>query len=405
MPRMAITIVQLNAFQGPNLYGPRPGVLLRIAAKRDLTARLRSAVKDAAQSVGMVIAGLSAWHDSTADGVVSSVHFSTPTPSLGVKVAQYVVDGLNAQAANDEDWDAEGPLWELQRQRRAEALPLPALQITAEAVSRGIPWFQHANGHVQLGMGARSWQFDPAVFAKKPNLVAADSIGVGRATPPTPTLDVPWERLGPIPIVAIAGDRSRDLAALLIATTVRTQAQTVECISPADLEATHRTLAAPTATFAVLGLDSADSAARGIGFERCAYSAITDLPDALPSGIADRDELARVLGVAMLVTDPQGVVALNVDIPEIAALAEFAPCPYIAISTQPEQSAISVHRANGGAALFVQDGVVIAAQGMREQPLLTIDIPPEQQISLLAAFALLWAMGISWDTMIASVIA
>ena len=33
----------------------------------------------------------------------------------------------------------KGTLWELQKRRRAEALPLAALQLTAEAAARGIP--------------------------------------------------------------------------------------------------------------------------------------------------------------------------------------------------------------------------------------------------------------------------
>ena len=65
-----------------------------------------------------------------------------------------------------------------------------------------------------------------------------------------------------------------------------------------------------------------------------------DLPNALPDEVDSREELGRVLGVPMLLTDPAGRVALNADVPEIAALAEYAPCPIIYISTA-EQNLIA----------------------------------------------------------------
>src|SRR5689334_14418537 len=130
---MPIDIIQLIAFDGPNLYGPRPGVLLRVRSDKDRGARIKNALKDGAQRVGMVLAYLDMASEPADGGYLISANFSTPTPAIGVELARYVVAGLNAKAAGDEEWDAEGPLWDLQKRRRAEALPLAALQITAEA--------------------------------------------------------------------------------------------------------------------------------------------------------------------------------------------------------------------------------------------------------------------------------
>ncbi len=179
---------------------------------------------------------------------------------------------------------------------------------------------------------------------------------IGLAPPPfartAEAPEVPWERLGPIPIVAIAGGEGRDLAAHLVAAAIAEQGQSVRLATAADFQATREVLADPAATFAVVGLDDAGIAMRGLAFERCAYSAVVDLPTQLPAGIADSAELARALGVPMLVTHPEGAVALNADIPEIAALAEFAPCPIIYISTIGENATVGFHRASGGAALL-----------------------------------------------------
>ncbi len=299
----------------------------------------------------------------------------------------------------------EGPLWDLQKRRRAEALPLMALQLMAEASARGIPSFVRDDGLVQLGYGARSWAFDPARKPEGGDTLAPEAIGIG--PPPSARTaeapEVPWEQLGPIPIVAVAGGEGRDLAAQLVAAAIAEQGRSGapgHCRRfPGDQEA----LADPAATFAVAGLDGAGIAMRGLAFERCAYSAVVDLPTALPPGLADHAELARALGVAMLVTDPAGAVALNADIPEIAALAEYAPCPIIYISAMGENATVGFHRASGGAALFVRDGAVVAAKGVSEQPVVAADLPPAQLLGALAAFALLWTMGLSWEQIIDSV--
>jgi len=126
--------------------------------------RVKEALKDAAQGAGIVMGYLEV--DSAVDdgGYIISARFTTPTPAIGVELGRYLVAGLNAQEAGDEDWDAEGPLWDLQKRRRAEALPLPALQLIAEASARAIPALIRDDGQVQLGYGTRGWAFDPNVL-------------------------------------------------------------------------------------------------------------------------------------------------------------------------------------------------------------------------------------------------
>jgi Domain of unknown function (DUF4938) len=400
---MPSNIVQLSAFEGPNLYGPRPGVLLRVRSDKDRAQRLKAALKDGAQSIGMVLAYLDVASQRDASGYLISVNFTTPTPSIGVELARYVVAGLNAREAGDEDWDAEGPLWDLQKRRHAEALPLLALQLTAEAASRGVPALLRRDGMLQLGYGARSWAFDPSGPKTSAGTLAPDDIGLG--PPPfaraAGAADVPWEQIGPIPIVAVAGGAGRDAAARLITRVLAAQGQAARLATAADFEATQALLADRAATIAVVALESESLAARGLAFERCAYSAVVGLPADLPPGIADRAELARVLGVPMLVTDPQGAVALDADAPEIAALGEYAPGPAIYVSAADESPVVGFHRAAGGRALFVRDGVLIAAHGPSEHPLVAVTLPPEELHSSLAALALLWAMGLTWNQIIA----
>src|SRR6266542_1169480 len=216
---MPTELVHVLGLAGPNLYGPQPGVFLKIHSDKDRAHRLKDALKDGAQSVGMVIGYLELNTQPQPDGFVISANFTTPTPAIGVALARYVVEGLNRQEAGDKEWDAEGPLWDLQKRRRAEALPLPALQIIAEAATRGIPTLIRPDGQVQVGYGARGWAFDPAQLKSREGRLHADDIGVGATlaiAPAEAAPEAPWERLGPIPIVAVAGGAGRDPAAELI---------------------------------------------------------------------------------------------------------------------------------------------------------------------------------------------
>jgi hypothetical protein len=412
---MPTEILQLSGFDGPNLYGPRPSVLLRVRSDKDRSRHIRDALKDGAQSVGMVLAYLDVDSEQATDGYLISANFATPTPAIGVELARYVVAGLNAKEAGDEEWDAEGPLWELQKRRRAEALPLPALQVSAEAASRGIPTLLRQDGQIQLGYGARSWAFDPLQLAD-PDAVQGQSAvsplkgfddGLAPDAGDSPPFahaaaarNIPWEQIGPIPIVAVAGGASRDLTARLIAAAIAEQGQAARLALAADFAATAALLADPAAAIAVVGLTGMGIARRGLAFERCAFSAITDLPAELPPEIADREELARALGVPMLITDPSGGVALNADVPEIVALAEYAPCPIIYVSTAAENTTVGFHRAAGGAALFVRAGTVIAATGPSERAVIAATLPPPDLPGALAALALLWAMGMPWEQIV-----
>jgi hypothetical protein len=407
---MPTTIVQLLGFDGPNLHGPQPSVFLKLRADKNRAGRVKNALKDGAQTTGMVMGYLELESAADGDEYLISVSFTTPTPAIGMELARHVVAGLNAQEAGDEDWDAEGPLWDLQKRRRAEALPLPALQLIAEASARAIPALVRADGQVQLGYGARGWAFDPRkgnshsrpyaehvsegeIGVVSPTSIATNIDATGTLAP----IDVPWEQLGPIPIVAVAGGAARDIAARLIAATLEAHRQTIGLAEAADFAATRDLLAAPAVAIAVVGLEATGIAQRGVAFERCAWSAVTDLPDGLPAEVSDRAELARVLGVPMLLTDPTGRVALNADIPEIATLAEYAPCPITYISTADQNPLVGFHRAQGGQALFVRDGAVIAATGASEQPILAATLPPRELYGALAGLALLWAMGLTWE--------
>lgn len=314
----SIEILHLFAYAGPNIFGPQPGVLLRLRSATDRSQRLKDALKDGAQFIGLVLAYLASTATSADNSYIITARFTTPTPDIGHALARYVVDGLRAEAAGDDEWDRDTPLYALQKRRRQESLPIAALQLIAEARKRDIPVLHLPTGHIQFGYGARSWQFDPTRFATR-KWDDDDDDPAEHLPLPTP----PWERLGYIPIYAITGEHQRNPMVQQVAASLPVAAHTVHVLHAADYAATLALLADPTAHTAVIGLDTAAILRRGIAFTRCTRSIITDMQGEQPGEALTATEWTQALGVPMLVST--GPATLNLADPAIATLAPYAP--------------------------------------------------------------------------------
>lgn len=313
---MSLTITRLLGFGGPNLFGPQPGVALRLRARRDVASWLRDALKDGGQRAGLVIGALHVTAVPLDDDYHIEAHFTTPTPALGVELAQYAVAGMNARAVGDDSWDAGEQIWPLQQRRRAEALPLAALQLIAEARRRGIPAFQRADGRLQLGHGMRGMALDLAQLA--------DDWSAPASARSSAAASVDWATLGPIPIIAVSGgdERAAVAAALVAALDARNLPAT--WVPDADFASARAALCQPGAARVVLTLSPARLFAQGLPFDACAACLITGLPTALPG--ADDTEIAQATALPLLVTAPAGRAIVSADAPELAALAAYAAC-------------------------------------------------------------------------------
>ncbi len=368
---MSITIVRIAQFDGPNRFDPRPGVLAHLRAGRDAGDVLRAALKDAAQRIGLVIGNLQIERRDAGDGVRHEVFFVTPNPDIGVEALQYVVTLLNTQHAGDDTWDADGLLWDLQKKRRATALPLPALQLIAEASARGIPAFVRRDGLIQAGYGTRSATVDPAILREHAS--AARAAGPGGATPPfaqsAASSLLAWDRLGAIPVIVISG-AGRSAPAKAFIARLRQQRNGVTAALAASFDAARDCLAEPDAEVAVLDLEPSDLLWRGLPVEQCTVSALLGLPEQLTGEAGSRDDLARAMGVALLVTLPGGRAVLNADDPAILALAEYAPCPLVLIARSGDHPALRAHRAANGCTLFLRHTTVAVACGTNETTVL-----------------------------------
>jgi hypothetical protein len=299
----AIALSQLFAYEGPNIFGPGPGVLLRARCDADRSARLRAAVKDGAQAIGLVVAHLAAEARPAGDGVLVSVTFGTELPAVGAALAAYVVEGVAAEAAGDEGWDPEEPLDALRERRRREGLPLLGLQIVAEARRRGVPAFTTPGGGLHLGQGLHGWGCE---------------IASGEA-PPEP----PWERLGHVPVVAVTGGPGRAAAVERLATELSAIGPRAVALDGATFDAARAALADPATEALVVGLDTGDILRRGVPFERCTMAVITGMEDGRPAEAADDEEWLRALGVPMLLAEQPA--RLNLAEARLLPLVPYAP--------------------------------------------------------------------------------
>ncbi|WP_298819986.1 DUF4938 domain-containing protein [Chloroflexus sp.] len=295
-----LTIVQLAALHGPNIYHPQTGVALRVSAPADYSQRLRSALKGGALAIGMVIAHLHVTAQPHADGMLISAFFATREPAIGAELCRYVVEGLNAELTGNTEWDPDEPLLTLRDRRQAQALPVAALQLMANARQRDIPTTILPDRRVLLGQGDRSW------------ITTIDDL---RATP---DIQPPWSQLGRIPIVTVTGERYRSQA-------VAEQAARYEAraIDHANRDSVLQALSDPTCTALVVGLETEHLLREGLPFDRCDLAVITDRAGQRPPSAFDDDEWLKALGLPMLCSTAPTLI--NLTDPALHALIGYAP--------------------------------------------------------------------------------
>ncbi len=295
-----LTIVQLAALHGPNIYRPQAGVVLRVRASADYSPRLRSALKGGALAIGLVIAHLHVTAQPDDDTTLISAFLTTNEPAIGADLCRYVVDGMNAELSGTTDWDPDEPLLALRERRAAQALPVAALQLIANARQRDLPATVLPDGHLLLGQGDRSWTIPIAELRANPNL------------------QPPWSQLGRIPIIAVTGERYRSQA--VAEQSVRYQARAID---RADRATVLHSLADPTCTALVVGCDTDSLLREGLPFDRCDLAVITDRAGQRPPAALDDDEWLKALGLPMLCSTVPALI--NLTDPALHALISYAP--------------------------------------------------------------------------------
>jgi hypothetical protein len=296
-------IRQLFAFQGPNRYHPTPAVVAFLIATANSSAAVIFRIKETAQTIGVVIGSLDVIASPAESHWLLEVQFRTPMPALGAALLRYVVFYLQADLGTNPNWDAEQALWELQQQRRAQAIPLPTLQLIAEARARGVPVIWRTDRHLQLGYGCYGLKYSSQII--------------------TPD----WQHLGGIAIHVVSGPHT-----LALETAQRWQ-QTMPAatlLADGTFRAIQDALCDPATSELIVVLNHQDVYWHGLAFESCETAIITGLAELELSA----HERLLLAGLPLLVTAPHGRVYLNRDMPELQELVQYTRAAVHTIPTK-----------------------------------------------------------------------
>lgn len=297
---MYVTITHLNSYRGPHIFGPQPGVRLRLQTASDCSVRLRAALKDGAQFVGLMLAQLQCLAQPNSTGWQIEAHFVTDAPDLAAALCRYVVAGMQAEFADDQEWDRDTPLFDLQTQRRQQALPPALLQLVAEAHHRELPVLQRADGQIQLGHGPSGVRLDPQMLRRHP----------------APTFD--WTHLQRKTIIAVTGAAQAELVAQLASNW-----PAAHHVTNADYATSVALLADHPTEQIILGLQIADLLAYGAGFDQCTQAWVGHLGTTVPISAVESDEWIRAAGLPMLLS--REPVRLDLRDARLSVLVPYAP--------------------------------------------------------------------------------
>ncbi len=301
---MPLSIQTLRVLEGPNIYYPQAGVAARLSASSDIREALAYSIKTWAQAVGLIIGYLRIRASEQAGGLQIELSYTCNHPGLGADILRHAVDDLLAAERQDEDWSHDDAVFALRRRRMREDPGLPLLQLRASAQGHGLPTLAVGDGTLQIGTGAAGWRFDPAGL----------SLGL--------SIDPPWETVGLVPLIAVAG-AGADQAAPAIAAALREAGhRQVLLVAAGTFEAIRTALLDQSAAIIVAALDVQSAIERGLPFNRCAVGVVLAL-DGL------EHEAALAAGLPALVADEAGAILLRADDQRSAALAERTAAPVV----------------------------------------------------------------------------
>ena len=230
---------------------------------------------------------------------------------------------------------------------------------------------------------------------------------------------------GRIPVVAVSGTNGKTTTTRLIAHILRSTGKRVgmtctdgiylndrridtgDCSGPKSARAV---LLNPQVDAAVLETARGGVLREGLGFDMCDAAVITNIGEGDHlglGGIETAEQLAAVKRTIVENVAPTGSAVLNAADPMTVAMAPYCPGSVIFFARDAAHPLLAAHRARGGRAVFVQNDVIVRAEGAWEgriAPLSHVPLTQEGRVgfqveNVLAAVGAAWAVGVSGDTM------
>jgi cyanophycin synthetase len=217
-----------------------------------------------------------------------------------------------------------------------------------------------------------------------------ERLGAARATPPEWIRDADRR----VPIVSISGTNGKSTVTRLITHILLRAGRKVgtttsdgvlvdeRMVEPGDWTGpagAHRILGRSDIEVAVLETARGGIVLRGMGYESNDASVLTNVSsDHLDlQGIHTLPELAEVKSTVCRITKPDGWVVLNADDPLVAAVARRVKANVAFFTLLGDESVVvRRHRARGGRAYLVRDGVIHEANGDEETRIAKVELVP-----------------------------
>jgi cyanophycin synthetase len=227
---------------------------------------------------------------------------------------------------------------------------------------------------------------------------------------------------GRIPVVAVTGTNGKTttvrlIAHLLTASGLRTgmtntdgvyiegrRIDSGDCSGP---RSARNVLLHPDVDAAVFETARGGMLREGLAFDRCQVAVVTNIGAGDHLGlnyITTLEDLAVLKRVIVQNVAPGGMAVLNAADPMVAAMAENTKGDVTFFAQDGTHPVMSMHRAKGKRVVFVEDGMLVAAEGKNVTRLALSDVPLTrggtigfQVENTMAAVAAAWAVGISWD--------
>ncbi|MBS0208984.1 MAG: cyanophycin synthetase [Planctomycetes bacterium] len=227
-----------------------------------------------------------------------------------------------------------------------------------------------------------------------------------------------------IPLVAVTGTNGKTTTVRFIAHMLGLNGRTVgmtctdgiyvgrrridtgDCAGP---QSAANVLMNPNVEAAVLETARGGILRAGLGFDRCDVAVVTNIADGDHlgvSGIETPEQIAMVKRTIVDVVHKQGYAVLKADDPLCAQMVEYGDGMKIFFCRDPEHEVIQNFRKQGGRCVIVRENAIVAAEGDREEVILSLDRVPLtlggrvgfQVENALATVGAAWGLGLSRET-------
>ncbi len=227
---------------------------------------------------------------------------------------------------------------------------------------------------------------------------------------------------GRIPVVAVTGTNGKTttvrlIAHLLTAGGLRTgmtntdgvyvegrQIDSGDCSGP---RSARNVLLHPDVDAAVFETARGGLLREGLAFDRCLVAVVTNIGAGDHLGlnyITTVEDLAVLKRVIVQNVADGGVAVLNAADPVVVTMADNCRGSVTFFAADREHPVMSTHRAQGQRVVYIEDGMLVAAQGKSAHKVALAEVPITRNGSVgfqvenvMASVAAAWAVGVTWD--------